>query len=66
MGYVVKVSNTPVGGGWISKLDSDGIRSIGTLAKAQVFPTREGAQHEIDRLSDHLPVGPCRFKIEQQ
>jgi hypothetical protein len=65
MGYVVKVSNGP-GGGWISKLNSEGIRSIGNLTKAQVFPTREGAQHEIDRLSDHLPAGPCRLKIEQE
>jgi hypothetical protein len=66
MGYVIKVSNSPGGGAWISPLNSEGIRCLGTLRKAQVFPTREGAQQEIDRLSDHLPVGPCRFKIEQE
>jgi hypothetical protein len=66
MGYVVKVSNTPSGGGWISKLDAEGIRSIDALRKAQVFPTHEGAQHEIDRLSNHLPEGSFRFKIEQE
>jgi len=66
LGYVIKVSNRASGGAWISTLNSEGIRSIGTLRKAQVFPTREGAQLEIDRLSDHLPVGPCRFKIEQE
>jgi len=65
LGYVIKVSNNPGGGAWISTLNSEGIRSIGTLRKAQVFSTREGAQQEIDRLSDHLPVGPCRFMIEQ-
>ena len=66
MGYVVKVSNSRGGDGWISRLNSEGIRSIGALPKAQVFPTREGAQHEIDRLSDHLPAGSFRFKIEQK
>jgi hypothetical protein len=66
MGYVVKVSNSPSGGGWISKLNSEDIRSIDALRKAEVFPTREGAQHEIDRLSNHLPGGSIRFKIEQE
>jgi hypothetical protein len=66
LGYIIKVSNNPGGGAWISRLNSEGIRSIGAQRKAQVFPTREGAQQEIDRLSGHLPVGPCRFKIEQE
>jgi hypothetical protein len=66
MGYVVKVSNSAGGGGWISRLNSEGIRSIGALRTAQVFPTRDGAQHEIERLSNHLPEGSFRLKIEQE
>jgi hypothetical protein len=66
MGYVLKVSNNSGGSGWISKLNADGIRSIGDLRKAQVFPTHEGAQQEIERLSNHLPDGPIRIRIEQQ
>jgi hypothetical protein len=66
MGYVVKVSNSSGSSGWISKLNAEGIRSIGDLRTAQVFQTRDGAQHEIERLSNHLPDGPIRIKIEQQ
>ncbi|HEV8002336.1 MAG TPA: hypothetical protein VGP63_20765 [Planctomycetaceae bacterium] len=66
MGYVVKVSNGSGGSGWISKLNAEGIRSVGDLRRAQVFPTRDGAQHEIERLSNHLPDGAIRIRIEQQ
>jgi hypothetical protein len=66
MCYVVKVSNSPGGDGWISRLNSEGVRGIAALRKAQVFATREVAQCEIDRLSNHLPAGSFRFKIEQQ
>ncbi len=66
MGYVLKVSNGSGGTGWISKLNADGIRSIGNLHRAQVFPTRDGAQQEIERLSNHLPDGSIRIRIEQQ
>lgn len=66
MGYVVKVSNSSGGSGWISRLNAEGIRGIGDLRGAQVFPTRDGAEHEVERLSKHLPDGATRIRIEQQ
>jgi hypothetical protein len=66
MGYVVKVSYSSGGSGWISKLNAEGIRSVGDLRKAQIFPTRDGAQHEVERLSSHLPAGAVRLRIEQE
>jgi len=65
MGFVVKIMEG-AGGGWITKLNTQGVRSVGSLRHAQVFPTYADAQHEVERLADHLPVGILRLKIEQK
>jgi hypothetical protein len=65
-GYVAKVSNSSGGSGWLSKLNTEGIRSISDLRSAQVLPTRDGAEHELERLANPLPDGAIRIRIEQQ
>ena len=63
---MVKVNDETGATGWISKLNAQGLRTIGTLQQAQVFPTRDDARREIERLSDHLPSHKIRFKIERE
>ena len=64
MSFVVKMFEKVGVSGWISKLNADGLRTVGPLKGAQIFPTREGAQREVERLRGHLPAGSFRFDIE--
>jgi hypothetical protein len=64
MSFVVKMFEKAGVSGWISKLNADGLRTVGPLKGAQDFATHEGAQREVERLRDHLPAGSFRFDIE--
>jgi len=66
MGYVVRVWDGAGGSGWISKLNTQGVRCIGALRGAQVFPTCDDAHREITRLLNQLPSRAIQIKIEQE